>query len=210
MSRTAELHWLHLWSALGLTGSPRPWHQRLVEAYAEPQRAYHTLQHLNECLIEFDAVRPLAKEPDAVEFALWFHDAVYDPKSTENEEKSAELALKCLSQANARPWVLDRARHLILATKTHQSTADPDAALLLDADLAILGQSSDRYWQYERNIRAEYRWVDEALFRQKRSEILERFLARPVIYQTSWFRERYETSARANLAAALTRLETAF
>ena len=98
-------------------------------------------------------------------------------------------------------------REFVLSTKTHEPVPTADGPLLIDIDLAILGQPADRFWQYEHDIRAEYAWVPAAVFAEKRREILQRFLLRPFVYRTEWFRERYESAARANLEAAIARLE---
>jgi predicted metal-dependent HD superfamily phosphohydrolase len=162
----------------------------LKARYAEPHRKYHTLEHIEHCLAEFDPRQ--AREPEAVELAIWFHDAVYDTKAHDNEEKSAELLLSLIPEAT-------RAAELVLVTKHHRAST-PDEALLVDIDLAILGQPEERFDRYERQIREEYAWVPEPIFRQKRGEILEGFLARPFIYQTEPFRAKYEAAARANLS----------
>src|SRR6266850_1795575 len=92
--------WAALWCAIGASGDPSLWYERLTAAYAEPQRVYHNQQHIAECLAQFDAVRHLARQPEAVEVAIWFHDAVYDPKGADNEEQSANLAKRCLVDGN--------------------------------------------------------------------------------------------------------------
>lgn len=158
--------------------------------YAEPQRRYHTLEHIEHCLEEFDPRQ--AREPEAVELAIWFHDAVYDTRRAENEERSAELLLALMPEAKS-------AARLILATKHHRAST-PDEALLVDVDLAILGQPEARFDLYERQIREEYAWVPEPIFRQKRAAILRGFLDRPFIYGTEPFRARYEAAARRNLS----------
>jgi len=198
--------WVALWRELGARGDPAPWHARLVSAYAEPPRHYHNRQHLEECLAELARHRGLAARPALVATAGWFHDAVYDPRSATNEEDSAALAVACLEPAGVAALDIAAVRALILCTKTHETAGVVDAALLIDADLAILGQGSERFWQYETAIRNEYAWVPEAAFREKRAEILARFLTRPFLYQTPAFRARYEAMARANLTAAIARL----
>lgn len=205
--RTDLSRWQKLWHDLEAVGDPRPWHQRLVAAYSENIRHYHNLQHLEECLNESDRVRSVAGTPFAVEAALWFHDAVYDPHSTTNEEDSAKLAAESFEAAKVPRETIELVCALILCTKTHDSGAVPDAALLIDIDLAILGQSSERFWEYERAIRAEYAWVPAPTFAEKRAEILTRFLQRPAIYRTEPFRAKYEAAARANLQAAIARLQ---
>jgi predicted metal-dependent HD superfamily phosphohydrolase len=205
-ARTDISHWRTLWNALEAWGDPAPWHRLLVGAYSDDARHYHNLEHLEECLSEFDRVRSTCQHPVAVEVALWFHDAVYDPRSNANEEKSAALAVDCLDEADVLREPRDIVRQLILSTKTHEPGDVPDAALLIDIDLAILGQPAARFWEYEQAIRAEYAWVPEVTFAQKRTEILVRFLGRSAIYRTEAFRARYESIARANLEAAIGRL----
>lgn len=204
--RTDNRHWRRLWNDLGARGDPLIWYGRLATAYRESTRFYHNLQHMQECLTEFDRVCLTLQQPAAVEVALWFHDAVYDPRSATNEEDSAATAAECLAGAGVAHDTVTLVRQLILCTKTHEPGELPDATLLIDIDLAILGQPSERYWQYEEAIRAEYAWVPEALFAQKRAEILARFLQRPAIYRTERFRARYEAAARANLEVSLARL----
>lgn len=101
----------------------------------------------------------------------------------------------------------DAVRRLVLATKAHDTGVCPDAPLMVDVDLSILGAAPDRFWEYERQIRAEYAWVDDRVFAVKRAEILESFLTRPRIYSTRDFFDRLETRARANLAASICRLQ---
>jgi predicted metal-dependent HD superfamily phosphohydrolase len=194
--------WQRLWHAIGASGGAAAWHALLRCAYAEPHRHYHDERHIADCLAEFAVVRALARQPEAVEVALWFHDAVYDPKATDNEERSAALAGRCLSEAG-RPGLGQTVAALVMATKLHRTDADPDAALVADVDLSILGQSEARFAEYESQIRAEYAWVPAEVFAAKRAEILRRFLDRPRVYATEPFFTRYERQARENLAQSL-------
>jgi len=204
--RTALGHWQRLWADLGAAGDSLAWHLRLIRAYSEKPRHYHTLEHLNECLCEFDAVRSQALQPALVEIALWFHDAIYDPHSSINEEESAALSVSCLKGAQLPHEKIETVRQFILCTKTHQPGSLSDASLLIDIDLAILGQPPERFWAYENAIAAEYAWVPGETFRRKRAEILNGFLRRATLYRTAFFRHKYEAVARANLAAAIARL----
>ena len=176
----------------------------IFSGYSEEHRHYHNLRHLNECLTEFDTIAHLANAPAALETALWFHDLIYDPESTDNEERSAEWAADMLSEAEAPQPVIDHVRALILITQTHEPDPKiPDSALLCDIDLAILGQSESRFQEYEAAIRAEYAHVPDDVFHPKRAEILQRFLTRPHIYHTEVFRTRYEYPARHNLEQSI-------
>jgi predicted metal-dependent HD superfamily phosphohydrolase len=177
-------------------------HAALVDLYRAPERHYHNLQHVSDCLAELDVVKEFARDPISIELALWFHDAIYDPKKNDNEEQSAEFAKIVLSRAQLPSGRIDTVTRLILATKTHASS-DEDTRLLIDIDLAILGQPTERFDQYERQIRSEYGWVTEPVFRGKRLEILKNFFARTSIYATLPFALKYEAQARKNLQRSI-------
>ena len=197
--------WIELCNAAGISGDNGSTFTRLVAAYSEPHRRYHNLRHISECQHEFDPVRSYAHSPVAVELAIWFHDAIYDTKAPDNEERSAAWAQEFLREA-ADSTLGDRVARLVLATKRHDITLDEDAGLLVDVDLSILGQPEKRFWEYETQIRQEYSWVEDAVFRAKRAEILEQFLARERIYSTEQLSVKYEHQARKNLEASIVRL----
>ena len=206
MHRANSIRWSKLWTALAASGDSDPAYQRLVRAYAEPHRTYHTLRHVGACLEELDAVRLLAERPAAVEAAIWYHDVVYDPSATANESESAALAMAELAAAGVDPDTIAHIQALILATHTHAPDPHTDAALVVDIDLSIFGQAPDEFDAYERAIRDEFFWVEPEVYREKRSEILEHFLARPFVYSTDFFRLRYEQAARLNLSRSLRKL----
>ncbi len=193
-----ERSWQRAWAALGLS-APEGLMQQLMYAWAEPQRHYHSLQHLRECLALLEPALDLAQRPGEVELALWFHDAVYDPQGKGNEARSADWAVEALAQAGAGSEVQERVRALIMATCHDAVPVDDDARLLVDIDLAILGADPARFAEYDAQVREEYRWVPDPIYRAKRKEVLAGFLARPVIYGTERFRERFEVRARENL-----------
>ena len=205
--RTDRSHWDRVCHELGWTNGSAKCYQRLVVAYSDQTRHYHNLRHIAECLAELDLVRSVAQFPAELEMAIWFHDAVYDPRAANNEEKSARLATDWLARGEAASHSASLVSQLILLTKTHESGDVPDAGLLIDIDLAILGQAAERFWNYEHAIRAEYAWVQADVFATKRAEVLKRFLNRPAIYRTEYFRTKYESAARMNLRAAIERLK---
>src|SRR5688572_8787422 len=147
-------------------------YERLSAAYAEPHRHYHTAAHIGACLTELDSARALARFPFEVEAALWFHDAIYDPKASDNEQRSAEWAVAFLSGAGAAAAVGARVYAHVMATRHDGEAGSPDSALVVDIDLSILGQPPAVYAQFEKNVREEYRWVPAALYRRTRREIL--------------------------------------
>lgn len=196
--------WETAWRDLGLLmPADAGVYQRLLTAYAEPQRHYHSLQHLGECLTHFQAVRHLVAHPGEVALALWFHDAVYDPKGKDNEALSARWADEVLAQAGATQPCRDRVQALIMATCHQANPTEADAQLLVDIDLAILGSAPVRFDEYDQQVRQEYRWVPGFLYRRKRREVLRSFLDRRHIYSTERFRQSHEAQARLNLARAV-------
>ena len=192
--------WLRLWGRLGAEGSGHSIFTHLSAAYAEPGRAYHTADHIRDCLAQLDSAHGVAKRPDEVEAALWFHDAVYLPGGSDNEDRSASLAEAALMACEVPLDVTERIAQLILATRHLTVSEDPDTQLLCDIDLSILGREPAVFDEFERRIRQEYDWVPEPVYRTSRSEILAGFLQRRSIYQTQVFRNRYEAPARVNLA----------
>jgi predicted metal-dependent HD superfamily phosphohydrolase len=180
----------------------RSLYEKLIACYSEAHRRYHTLRHLEECFARFDEIRDLARHPSEVEIALWFHDAIYDPRRDDNEERSADWARSSVPDASAG----ERVHALVMATRHDAVPAGIDARVLLDVDLAILGADAQRFDQYEIQVREEHSWVPLPIYRQKRRQILQSFLARPTIYGTARFIGEYEARARANLARALARL----
>lgn len=176
--------------------------------YAEPWRKYHNESHLLHCLGEFDRARAVAEQPDEVEAALWFHDAIYQPGRDDNEAESAGLAEAALPVATAGA-ARARIRSLIMVTR-HQATArDRDAQLTADIDLAVLGADARQFGAYELAIRQEYSSVPDLQFRLGRMAVLRRFLDRPRIYQTEVFYGRYEAAARLNLTRSISAMEAA-
>jgi len=182
------------------------WFGKIVQHYDEPQRHYHNQEHIAHCLAEFRTATQLAESPPEVELALWLHDVIYDPRRGDNEELSAEFARGFCRAARASDVFERRVVELILATKHNVAPLGDDAKLVVDIDLAILGQSQERFWRYEREIREEYAFVTEQVFLTKRAEILEMFLKRQRIYSTDFFFAKYEERARENLANSIAKL----
>ncbi len=165
------------------------------------------MRHLTHCLDELEEARHLTEHPSEVEMALWFHDAIYDPKAEDNEERSAELSRRIAKEARLSEAFGKRVYDLVLATQHHRPPEGTDAQLLVDIDLSILGRPRDEFDEYETNIRKEYRFVPLRQYRSARTAILRRFLSRPAIYSTDFFRQKYESRARANLERSLGNLE---
>lgn len=197
--------WQETWAALGAQGNQQTLFNQLIAAYSEPHRHYHTLQHLRECLHYLEAAEHLAARPAEVALALWFHDAVYDVRRQDNEERSADWARQSMERAGIDAAIVARVHALIMATRHHHPGDDPDAQLLVDVDLAILGAPAERFDESDAQIRREYAHVPEAEFRQGRCRVLRSFMDRTRLYVTDAFRDALEPRARDNLQRAITR-----
>ena len=181
----------------------------LLGRWAEPQRQYHTVEHLSAVLDVVDRLSGLAPHPDRVRLAAWLHDAVYDPRALgdANERDSAEFAEGLLSTLGAPEEVAADVARLVSLTAGHATEdGDEDGALLCDADLAILAGDEERYTAYTQAIRREYAHVSDDAFRGGREQVLKALLELPSIYRLAPLREAWEETARANLTRELAAL----
>ncbi|MDH6580694.1 hypothetical protein [Kitasatospora sp. MAP5-34] len=211
MPATTAAALLDRWTALldrcGATADPEPYGRDLLKRWAEPQRRYHTTDHLLAMLDHIDTLAEHADDPDAVRLATWFHDAVYRPDRSENEERSAQLAVRALVEAGVtRPLTDEVARLVRLTVSHHPEPGDRNGEVLCDADLAVLGGSPAAYAAYATAVRAEYDFVPEDAFREGRAAVLRQLLDLPALYRTPTARTRFDAAARANLAAELKQL----
>lgn len=183
--------------------------EALLGRLREPHRRYHTATHVMWVVRHVDRIAregPVdAIDLDAVRLAALYHDAVYDPRRNDNEAVSADLAA---GVAGGLGWSAPRVatvHRLVLATAGHAPAA-ADEAVLVDADLAILGADPGDYAAYVRGVRAEYAHVDDAQWRTGRTAVLRAFAAQEVLFHTAVMRGAFESRARANLAAELAAL----
>ncbi len=130
--------WRSLWAQAGVSPDSGLF-RKLIAAWSEPHRHYHTLQHLRECLANFETLRHLPKHPVEVGFAIWFHDAIYDVTRHDNEARSAAWAKAEILRAGLSEETADRVADLIMATRHNATPVGIDAAVLVDIDLWILG-----------------------------------------------------------------------
>ncbi len=186
--------------------------QVLSKYYRAPDRHYHGMAHIEALLALAHEYRDALSDGQAVDAAIWFHDAVYDSRRSDNEERSALMAHEMLEN-RADPKRLEIILAMIRATATHTlpafetAASAGDAALFLDMDLSILGAEPADFDAYEAAIRREYDWVDEASWRKGRGDVLRRFADRPRLFLSDAFCERFEAAARRNVERALRRLE---
>ncbi|TGQ31859.1 MULTISPECIES: hypothetical protein [unclassified Mesorhizobium] len=185
-----------------------PLKRELSALYQAKDRHYHNLAHIEVMLALAGDYRASLHDPEAVEAAIWFHDAIYDSRAKDNEVRSAALAEEKLD-GRTDAERLGRIAAMIVATATHElpHLGDEhfmrDTALFLDIDLSILGAAPDAFDAYEQAIRREYGWVEEPMWRAGRSAVLKDFLARRHIFHTEEFRQRFEPQARQNIARSI-------
>jgi predicted metal-dependent HD superfamily phosphohydrolase len=185
-----------------------PLWQQLEDLYSEPHRHYHRLSHIDAMANALALYAPDA--PTSVRLAVVYHDAIYETRCSDNEEKSARLASLSLVTLGLPDSCRKLTGQLIRCTKTHeplQGKFMQISALFLDLDLLILGSPTREYDRYARNIRREYDWVPEADYRKGRSAVLNSFLQRCRIYATEALHVRYEAKALQNLKRELEELQ---
>jgi predicted metal-dependent HD superfamily phosphohydrolase len=190
--------------------------EALLERWTEPHRRYHNRTHLERVL---GTLRQLAADGggetsaasadpgDLAALAAWYHDAVYEPTRSDNEEQSAALAGRQLAQLDMSQRIVGEVSRLVLLTKSHEpAERDRAGVLLCDADLAILATPADVYDTYSAAIRAEYSHVPERDYRAGRAAVLTTLVARPRLFHTRHGKAAWEQPARGNIARELRRL----
>jgi len=175
-------------------------HQRLLDGYDEPQRHYHTLAHIEQCMAMFDQCSSLAHNPDALELAVWFHDVIFEPGKSDNEARSAKLYLQFSDGVHdqATRGLVER---LIMATlHDGSSLEDSDARYMVDIDLSSFGLSWEYFLEDSGNLRLENADLSDAEYYRRKTSFQGRLLARERFYLSDYFAERLDAQARANLA----------
>ena len=182
-----------------------------MAAWSEPHRHYHDPSHLGECMAFWARWRGECERAGEVALALWFHDAVHDPRDAGNELQSAAWAARSLTRAGTGSDSVQRVHDLVMATRhaaTQELTAaelagSADARLVVDIDLSILGSPAERFECYDQDVRREYAWVPGYRYLAGRARVLQCFLDRPRLYHGAAAVALLEAQARINLAAAL-------
>jgi len=189
----------------------KAWFTRLVRAYCEPQRHYHTLTHIWYMLRLLVLHSDICKQTSVIHIATWFHDCVYEPKEKDNELRSVLVFKEFANEASSSTLyeISDLIEQYIKATIKHRigDSNDSDLALFLDLDLSILGSPSPQYTRYSKQIRSEYIHVPLEDYRKKRAIVMKSFLERKVLYFTKQFQKDLEGKARSNLSKEIDSLE---
>ncbi len=180
--------------------------KEIQKNYSNNSRSYHTLTHLENLLKELTEAKKYIKDWDTILFTLFYHDAVYVPSRTDNEERSASLARERLQSIGYPALKMEKCALQILATKDHSRSRDDDTNFFNDADLSILGQNSKEYSDYCEQIQYEYSQYSDEEYRQGREKVVRYFLDMEDIYKTYYFGQKYEHPARINLIRELQRI----
>ncbi len=167
--------------------------------YSHKKRHYHSLHHLENLFVQLSAVKADIQHWNVSLFTLFYHDIVYDPKKSNNEEKSAELAEQRMNQLLIPFTYIEKCKAQILATKSHLISTDKDTNYFTDADLSILGQDTESYLIYAKNVRKEYSIYPDILYNPGRKKVLNHFLSMERIYKTEYFHTNFENQAKQNL-----------
>ena len=207
LSTYLQQNWAQLTQAFGAKANSHL--KELVKAYTSSNRYYHNLTHIQQLLEYVDQYKELLSFPDQVQWAIWYHDVVYNPLRKDNEEKSAALALQRLQELGLDPASYIRVGPWITATKLHVLPDDDptfDGPFLLDIDLSILGSERAVYEQYGSQIRKEYAMYPKLLYNKGRRKVLNHFLEKDFIFQTKVCQDLWEEKARENLLWELEKL----
>ncbi|MCO7225118.1 hypothetical protein [Pleionea sp. CnH1-48] len=194
-----EQRWQQLFSKGYNTSIVQQHFDKITTYYNEAHRYYHTLKHIEACLKHFDEVSEQIDEPESFELALWYHDVIYSTRRKDNEKQSANLAEQCLQQINYPSNQIATVKRLINITAHPSPVHSEDEKLMVDIDLSILGAPTDIFMNYERNVRSEFRWVPNLIYKIERKKVLESFIKEENIYKTNYFKDKLEKNARSNI-----------
>ncbi|MCB1777062.1 MAG: hypothetical protein KDI50_06475 [Candidatus Competibacteraceae bacterium] len=205
-----KAHFVALWARCVNASQPaiaKSIYERLVEYYEGVHRHYHTLAHIRHCLYEFNQAAACMDDPDAVEIALWFHDAIYEPGAKDNEQRSAELFQKYAEASGCADSAFQRRiDNLIMITTHREQPSRKDEQFIVDIDLSGFGLPWDAFEQDGRRIRAECTEISDDVYYSGLIKFLQMLQERPTFFFTDFFQERYERAARKNIKRLITSL----
>jgi predicted metal-dependent HD superfamily phosphohydrolase len=180
--------------------------EEIREHYSQTGRYYHNLFHIDHIVSELQLIKQSIADWQTIIFSTAYHDIIYDPSQSNNEEESARFCLEKMSMLSLPHIQKEKCFDQIIATKTHMISVDSDTNIFTDADLAILGSEPAAYKHYALSIRKEYSFFQEVVYKAGRKKVLKYFLSLPFIYKTLYFRKKYESQAIENLSNELARI----
>ncbi len=174
----------------------------IIGAYQKPERHYHTLKHVHSMITAKIPYKNDIEKYNALCFAIWYHDIIYQTYKTDNEKKSAKLANKNLKLLGLDKSFRIYVEKLILCTKHNDKNIvynNFDFRLMIDLDLKILASNIEKYQEYTKQIREEYKVIPSFIYNRNRKRFLKTILSKKNIFQTHDFIKAYENMARKNL-----------
>ncbi len=198
--------WLDLMSRFGLERNESEL-DGILTMHSESHRAYHNMDHVRDCLSKLDSLVELNVKDD-IEMAFWYHDIIYNPYGKNNELKSAIRAKEFLLNQRVEQQRVDNICNLIIATMHTQVPENVEQEFIMDIDISILGSTAIEYESYTKSIRKEYKFVPWFLYRKSRLRIMESFLKRENLYFSEYYRSKYESNARRNIAREIDQLKS--
>lgn len=177
-------------------------HAALCSRHEEPARRYHTLEHIRHCLRELDAAHLAEDIGDALELALWFHDAIYTPGAQDNERRSADL-FRSQAERSLSSTLLDDVERMIMATTHRHPPRTRAEAWVVDIDLSSFGLPWPTFLRDSRHLREELGALDDEQYYAAHARFLRGLCARHRIFTTDLFNARYEHTARTNITRLL-------
>jgi predicted metal-dependent HD superfamily phosphohydrolase len=182
--------------------------QKILDHYSEAHRRYHTPEHIEHCLTQFDMAADLMDDPDAVEMALWFHDVIYDVPTARNEARSAEFFSE-LTHDRIGPEFGRSICDMILITAHQEMPRRKDDKYIVDVDLSSFGLPWEEFKRDSENVRSEFACRTDAEFYSAHIKFMRSLVKRPRFFATGFFREKYEKSARGNIERLIAELNEA-
>jgi len=173
-----------------------------IAKYNEKTRLWHTFAHITQMLEGYNRM----VDDGAIGYndhdvlAILFHDFIYVPGMSDNEERSAMAASDLLKTDDTH--FITKA---IMSTKLHTGTGNHRIDTIIDLDMSIMGGSNDMYNLYSLAIRWEHRKISEVNWRKGRVAFLESILSMERIFATEYFSKKLDFRARSNIKRELTR-----
>lgn len=175
----------------------------IQSSYSKSGRYYHNIIHLDSLIGQLLPIRNQIEDWQTLIFSVAYHDIIYDTLRQDNEEKSAALAYDRLTQLKCPSVQKEKCKRQILSTKQHQASDNIDTNYFIDADLSILGSDKNSYLKYAEQIRKEYNYYPDLLYKPGRKKVLLKFLKMRNIYKTKYFQNKYEEQAKINISIEL-------
>ena len=171
--------------------------------YSYKKRHYHTLEHLENLLQQLLKVKTYINDWNCILFSLFYHDVIYNPLKTSNEERSAEFVAYRMKTILVPEPLIENCVNQIMATKKHAVSDNSDTNYFTDADLSVLGQPWEIYSSYYKQVRKEYSLFPELIYVPGRKKVLQQFLQMERIFKTDFFYTKFELQAKENLKKEL-------